>query len=53
MVDVSYVVYKDGSTPLYIACCKGHVEVAKLLLSSGADVDRAKTDVSISSTPFL
>ena len=52
MVAVSYDVYKGGSTPLYIACEKGHVEVAKLMLSSGADVDKARTDVSISSSPY-
>ena len=53
MFVVSYVVYKDGYTPLYIACCNGHVEVAKLMLSNGADVDKATTNVSISSSPCV
>ena len=29
---------QDGQTPLFIAAMKGHVRVAQLLLSRGADV---------------
>ena len=32
---------KEGYTPLYIACQNGHVDVARLLLDNGAEVDRA------------
>ena len=31
---------EKGRTPLWIACLKGHVEVARLLLEKGAEVDR-------------
>ena len=31
----------SGATPLYIACEKGHVDAARLLLDNGAEVDRA------------
>ena len=31
---------KDGSTGLYIACKAGHVEVVRILLQAGSDVDR-------------
>ena len=31
-------------TPLLIACQKGHVDAARLLLDNGADVDRATED---------
>jgi ankyrin repeat protein len=40
-----------GSTPLYLACWKGHVKVAKLLILGGADVDKASTDIGM--TPLL
>ena len=32
---------ENGATPLYIACDKGHVDAARLLLDKGAEVDRA------------
>ena len=32
---------EEGKTPLYIACKKGHVDAARLLLDNGAEVDRA------------
>ena len=34
-------------TPLYIACEKGHIDVARLLLEKGANVDKAKKDGAI------
>lgn len=33
-----YAKTEDGTTPLYVACRKGHEEVAKLLLHHGSDV---------------
>ena len=35
---------ENGATPLYIACDKGHVDAARLLLDKGAAVDRARED---------
>ena len=35
---------EDGTTPLYAACEKGHVDAARLLLDNGAAVDRANKD---------
>ena len=35
---------ENGATPLYIACDKGHVDAARLLLDKGAEVDRADED---------
>ena len=32
----------DGATPLYIACQKGHLECARLLLEAGAAVNQAE-----------
>ena len=32
---------EDGTMPLIIACEKGHVDAARLLLDKGAEVDRA------------
>ncbi|KAH9116360.1 hypothetical protein AeMF1_009691 [Aphanomyces euteiches] len=31
--------YKNGSTPLHHAACKGHVDVVKVLLAHGAPID--------------
>ena len=31
---------KKGQTPLHVACFKGHVDAARLLLDKGADIDR-------------
>ena len=33
---------RDRATPLYIACEKGHVDAARLLLDKGAEVDRRR-----------
>ena len=35
---------KNGWTPLYAACCWGHVEAARLLLEKGAEVDRGVSE---------
>ena len=32
---------ENGRTPLFVACFKGHVGAARLLLDKGADVNRA------------
>ena len=40
--------YQDGFTPLYLACCGGHLEVMKLLVAEGADVDRTDSLVCFS-----
>ncbi|EOD05751.1 hypothetical protein EMIHUDRAFT_359788 [Emiliania huxleyi CCMP1516] len=34
----------DGTTPLYIACYKGHLEIARLLLEASADINQARSD---------
>jgi len=34
----------DGATPLYKACEKGHLDVARLLLEASAVVDKAEND---------
>ena len=34
--------FQDGRTPLYVACWKGHVDIAKLLLEKKANVDLPK-----------
>ncbi len=33
----------DNNTPLYLAACKGHKEVVRVLLEAGADTDQAST----------
>ena len=38
MTIILYVV-KDGKTPLYIACYKGHDKVVQVLLDHGVEVD--------------
>ena len=35
---------EDGHTALWVACWRGHTEVAKLLLAAAAQVDKAKSD---------
>ena len=35
---------KDGATPLYATCSKGHAQCAKLLLEKGAVVDQRRSD---------
>ena len=35
---------EGGRTPLFIACEKGRVDAARLLLDNGAEVDRAQED---------
>ena len=35
---------ENGATPLYIACDKGHVDAARLVLDNGAEIDRAMED---------
>ena len=34
-----YAVVQDGATALHIVCSYGHIDVAKILLSNGVDVD--------------
>jgi ankyrin repeat protein len=36
---IVYPCMQEGTTPLYMACSKGHKEVAQLLLHSGAQPD--------------
>lgn len=43
---------KDGSTPLHCACWKGHLEVAVLLLKSGADVNAQNQNEHWGTTPL-
>ena len=42
--DVNQARTDDGTTPLYIACQKGHGSIVEALLGRGADVNQAKTD---------
>ena len=42
--------YKDGATPLHLACSRGHLDVARLLLEKGAEVNRPDKD---GRTPLL
>jgi ankyrin repeat protein len=35
------VIRQDGATPLYASAQNGHLEVCKLLLDKGADVNKA------------
>ena len=41
----------DGTTPLLVACQKGHGGIVEALLGQGADVNKAKTKTG--STPLL
>ena len=41
---------KYQSTPFYIACQNGHLEVVKLLLKNGADINKA---TKYQATPLL
>ena len=34
----------DGATPLFVAALKGHLEVVRLLVESGANKDQGTTD---------
>ena len=34
----------DGCTPLFMACQKGHLKIAALLVDKGAKIDQAKND---------
>lgn len=34
----------DGSTPMYVACDRGHHEIVKQLLDNGCDVSQARDD---------
>ena len=43
-VDVNQAKNDDGSTPLHIACHKGHIEVVATLLAENADVNQAAND---------
>ena len=40
---------RGGASPLFLACEKGHTEVARKLLAAGADPHLARTD---GTTPF-
>ena len=43
-VDVNQAKNDDGSTPLHIACHKGHIEEVTTLLAENADVNQAAND---------
>ncbi|KXZ42426.1 hypothetical protein GPECTOR_147g10 [Gonium pectorale] len=53
------VVQINGETPAYVAACKGHLEVVKVLRAAGADVNAADKDgwtplqLAASNTPEL
>lgn len=34
----------DGTTPLYVAACNGHIEVVKVLIAAQADINQARND---------
>jgi ankyrin repeat protein len=43
---------KDGSTPLHCASWKGHVQVVKLLLDAGADINAKSQNDHYGDTPL-
>lgn len=43
---------KDGSTPLHCAAWKGHVEVVRLLLDAGADIEAQNQNSHWGTTPL-
>ena len=38
----SLCMFQDGTSPLYIACQEGHVDLADLLIKKGADLNLKK-----------
>ena len=44
--DINSPTDAEGRTPLYVACTKGHIDAARLLLDKGAAVDRARNNGS-------
>ena len=43
-LDTNKATTDNGTTPLFIACQKGHGEVVALLIKAGADTHKATTD---------
>jgi len=42
--ELVYIKDKDGDTPLHFAAMVGHTDIAKLLIDSGADVNKINKD---------
>ena len=38
------ICYNDGWTPLYSAANKGYLEIVKLLIENGADINKSNND---------
>jgi ankyrin repeat protein len=36
----------QGASPLFLACEKGHSEIARKLLDAGADIDESRCDIN-------